>query len=261
MIKRAPVLIVPVFCGLLLFGIFVSTAAAADVTYNGYTYQNQNLSLDFGGITPFCTISATYQARVLSNSFPVGAGVVLSFNVYASGDSHLGITGTTNSSSIITAVAYLESNCSGSLFVRSGDDAQLLYQETYGLQPTPIATAIFTNTGELTSFVEIPPPWPLPEITHTLNFAPLWDIESINRAISIIQTFFLFDNVAKFFKIFVPFSGFVIALKWLIGGATERRKYLHQLEDQDLPREQVSSRYQTRFGSSTYDRTIGRFFR
>jgi hypothetical protein len=123
----------------------------------------------------------------------------------------------------------MNANCDGTATVRSGDDSQILYSEPYTWEP-PI---VFTGTGTLTSFVDIPEPWPLPEITYTLNLAPFWDIASINRAISIIQTFFLFDNVQKFFQIFVPFSGFIIALKWMVGTYRSRRaRTLQAIEEQ-----------------------------
>ena len=78
---------------------------------------------------------------------------------------------------------------------------------------TPIAPGIITNTGDLTGLVTIPGPIALPTVTYTLEYSPLWDIDTLTTFYQVIVTMPTFPVIQTFLKIFAAIAAVIIGFK------------------------------------------------
>jgi len=84
--------------------------------------------------------------------------------------------------------------------------------------PTPAPTvdpqeAILPAAYITTDSIE---PFPMPSIEDTIDLAPFWNIAAITDMFRIVRTFFYFETIPEFFKVFLFVMGIVIGLRLIL---------------------------------------------
>jgi hypothetical protein len=91
--------------------------------------------------------------------------------------------------------------------------------------PTPAPTAdplVSILPSEYVSVAVNIDPFPMPDITDTLDLTPFWDLGSIEDMFRVIRTFFYFENIPQFFKVFFFVMGIVIGLRLILALVSSR---------------------------------------
>jgi len=65
-------------------------------------------------------------------------------------------------------------------------------------------------------------PIPMPDISDTIDLAVFWDVGNFEQMLRIVRTFFYFENIPQFFKVFLFVMGIVIGLRLILALVSNR---------------------------------------